>query len=204
MISLCLAACSRESEDETADAPPSTPLVAPSVETAPIAEILPDARQVIPGRAVNVPQPGEVVERLPAPPVAPPPPRPVNLGIVIVEDATRLSTRRGPVRLIGTRSVDAERICQLDDGRNPPCATLARTAMRRLVGQRTVSCTLTLREDAGQDHTAPCTLGDTDLSLWLIAQGWAYASENASADMLAAQNAAQAQQLGLWAFGDEP
>lgn len=170
-----------------------------SVEPVPETEVLADVRQVIPGRAVHVPSAGQDVVRLPAPPVIAPPPRPVNLGIVVVEAANRLSTRRGMVTLAGTHGIDEEATCQLEDGRTPPCHILARTAVRRFVGQRQVSCTLTLREDAGEDHVAPCMMAETDLALWVVAQGWAFADGSAVPTMLAAQSLARQEQRGLWA-----
>jgi endonuclease YncB( thermonuclease family) len=169
----------------------------PPTENPPT-ETLADVSQVIPGRAVHVPSAGQDVIRLPAPPVAAPPPRPVNLGIVVVESANRLSTRRGMVTLAGTQGVASHAICQLEDGRTPACEVLARTAMRRFVGQRSVSCILGLREDAGEDHTAPCTAGDSDLSLWVVAHGWAFADGTASAELRAAEIEARSEQRGLW------
>lgn len=190
-----------ESEPDLSPAPEPAPESRPlSVETAPETEILADVRQVIPGRAVHVPSAGQDVVRLPAPPVLAPPPRPVNLGIVVVEAANRLSTRRGMVTLTGTRGMDEDAICSLNDGRTPPCHVLARTAVRRFVGQRQVSCTLTLRDDAGQDHIAPCMMADTDLALWVVAQGWAFADGAAAAPILAAESFARQERRGLWAI----
>lgn len=187
----------------TACSPQDTPPEEEEVRSTPpepivITETLPEVRQVIPGSAVHAPAPGATLERLPAPVVAPPPPRPVNLGIVVVEEANRLRTRRGMVTLAGTQGVASGAICRLDDGRTPACEVLARTAMRRFVGRRSVSCTLGLREDAGEDHTASCTAGDSDLSLWVVAQGWAFADETASPELRAAETTARAEQRGLW------
>lgn len=162
-------------------------------------ETLAPVRQVIPGRAVHAPPVGEDVVRLPAPPVSVPPPRAVNLGIVVVETANRLSTRRGMVVLAGTRGVDEAASCQLEDGRTPPCHVLARTAVRRFVGQRQVSCTLAIRDDTSEDHVAPCTLAGTDLAAWVVEQGWAFADGSANADLQQAQSLAQQEQRGLWA-----
>lgn len=187
----------------TACSPQDTPPEEEEVQSTPpepivITETLPEVRQVIPGSAVHAPAPGATLERLPAPVVEPPPPRPVNLGIVVVEEANRLRTRRGMVTLAGTQGVASDAICQLDDGRTPACEVLARTAMRRFVGRRSVSCTLGLREDAGEDHTASCTAGDSDLSLWVVAQGWAFADGTASPELRAAETTARAEQRGLW------
>lgn len=190
---MLVTACSPQDtppEEEEADSTPPEPIV--------ITETLPEVRQVIPGSAVHAPGPGATLERLPAPVVAPPPPRPVNLGIVVVEEANRLRTRRGMVTLAGTQGVASDAICQLDDGRTPACEVLARTAMRRFVGRRSVSCTLGLREDAGEDHTALCTAGDSDLSLWVVAQGWAFADGTASTELRAAETTARSEQRGLW------
>jgi hypothetical protein len=198
MMCLVLAACSQESQEGQEEVNPAELLADETDILETVAEVLPQARQVIPGREVNVPQAGEIVERLPTPPAAPPAPRTVNLGIVVVDQANQLSTRRGRIVLEGTQGVDGDAICALRDGRTPLCAVLARTAMRRLVGQRSISCTLTLRDNAGEDHNAPCTLGETDLSLWVVAQGWAFASDGASSNLRAAQATARAQQRGLW------
>ncbi|MFK7792117.1 MAG: thermonuclease family protein [Devosiaceae bacterium] len=199
---VALSACSPQQSAEDSVAETSTnaaPLALPETET----EILPDVRQVIPGRAVHVPPVGEELERLPAPPVAPLAPRAVNLGIVVVEEANRLRTRRGMVMLAGTQAIAPDATCPLADGRIPACEVLARTAVRRFVARRTVSCTLGLREDTGEDHTAPCTLGDTDLALWIIAQGWAFVGADASTQMRAAQTTARQEQRGLWASLDD-
>ena len=177
--------------EDTGSNPPQ-PIVA--IETQP------EVRQVLPGRAIHVPQAGAELERLAAPVVVPPPPRPVNLGIVLVEEANRFSTRRGVVVLKGTEAISRDAQCQLEDGRAPACHVLARTAVRRFVARRSVSCTLTLREDSRQDHNAPCFLGNTDLGLWVVAQGWAYATAEASADQRAAETTARAEQRGLWAL----
>lgn len=165
-------------------------------------EVLPQTRQVIPGREANIPQAGDEVARLPTPPIPVQPPRPVNLGIVVVEAANRLDTRRGKVTLSGTRAVDEDAICRLDDGRTPLCSVLARTAVRRLVGQRRVDCVLGVREDAGEDHVSPCSLGETDLALLVVSQGWAFANADASSDLRAAQTVARDERRGLWAVMD--
>ncbi|MEO0382964.1 MAG: thermonuclease family protein [Pseudomonadota bacterium] len=198
-VLLVAAACSpQDSAPEGDEAPQEEEVGNTPPAPMPITETLPEVRQVIPGSAVHAPAPGATLERLPAPVVVPPPPRPVNLGIVVVEEANRLRTRRGMVTLAGTQSVASDAICQLDDGRTPACEVLARTAMRRFVGRRSVSCTLGLREDAGDDHTASCTAGDSDLSLWVVAQGWAFADGTASAELRAAETTARSEQRGLW------
>lgn len=205
LCTVMLAACSPEDgaqpaeADVTEDARPAPLPETPETETRET-ETLADVRQVIPGRALHVPSAGQDVVRLPAPPVVASPPRPVNLGIIVVEAANRLSTRRGMISLAGTQAIDEDAVCRLDDGRTPPCSILARTAVRRFVGQRLVSCVLTVREDAGEDHIAPCTMGDTDLALWVVAQGWAFADGTADAQMLAAQSLARQEQRGLWAI----
>ena len=172
----------------------------PAPAAQPRTEVLPETRQVIPGREANVPRPGDEVVRLPAPPVPVQPPRPVNLGIVVVESANRLETRRGAVTLAGTRAVDADQTCRLADGRAPLCAVLARTAVRRFVGRKRVDCVLAPRQDAGEAHVAPCTAGGEDMALWVVGQGWAYAAEGAPDALREAERAAREAGLGLWAI----
>ncbi len=104
------------------------------------------------------------------------------------------------VTLMGTEAIDSDAICRLSDGRTPLCAVIARTAVRRFVGRRVVSCTIGLREDANVDHAAPCFVANTDLALWIVAQGWAFADADASAEQRAAETEARSQGRGLWAY----
>ncbi|MEM6712530.1 MAG: hypothetical protein AAF590_09650 [Pseudomonadota bacterium] len=174
----------------------------PAGQDGAVEEVRQAVRQVIPGAAIHAPPPGAVVERLPAPPVPETPPRPVNLGIVVVEAANRLSTRRGMVTLLGTEMPQLDRVCPLADGRTPSCHVLARTAMRRFIGRRTVSCTLGLREDTSEDHVASCQIGDTNLSNWVVGRGWAFADDGASEDVTRLERAARAARRGLWQYTD--
>ena len=196
---MLLAACSPQQDDAAGETEETASAEAPAIVT----ETLPQVRQVIPGAALHAPEPGSTLERLPAEAVEPPPPRPVNLGLVVVEEANRLRTRRGLVTLQGTQAVDGAAQCRLDDGRTPNCAILARTAMRRYVGRRAVSCLLSLREDAGEDHVAPCRVGNNDLALWAVGQGWAFAGDEAGPQLRAAQALARSENRGLWATMEE-
>ncbi|MEM1289150.1 MAG: hypothetical protein AAGH60_12425 [Pseudomonadota bacterium] len=200
LASLALAACFEA--PQTSDMSESAAAVETGInaqeDAPPTLELAPDARQIIPGREANAPTPGEPLERVAA--VAAPvvPLQPVSLGIVVVDDANRIETRRGAVILSGTQAIDRQAVCPQADGRTPLCWVLARTAVRRLIGQRAVECTLAEREDASQDHNAPCTLGPDNLAELVIGSGWAFAAEGAAASLREAEQSAREAGLGLW------
>jgi endonuclease YncB( thermonuclease family) len=49
-----------------------------------------------------------------------------------------------------------------------------------------------------QGFTARCSVGSTDLSTWMVRQGWAKPKEPTEPALADAARAAQSERIGLW------
>lgn len=145
--------------------------------------------------------PQRVEQRAPTLPAAlpsgPPPPSPPPAEPVVGPTATRGSTltdefpqgtpaiytrlevtSAGGFRVVGrpfrfadVEPLAAEDTCRDQRGATWPCGQRARAALAALVRQRSVHCV-----ETGTDGTTTmvrCRVGRTDLSAWLVEQGWA-------------------------------
>jgi endonuclease YncB( thermonuclease family) len=75
------------------------------------------------------------------------------------------------VRLAGIEALAADETCRDARGATWPCGRRALAALRDLVRQRSVQCVETGEADGAT--LARCRVGRTDLSAWLVEQGWA-------------------------------
>ena len=149
------------------------------------------------------------LERAPAKVIeAPPPPPPVEepdlYRLVIIDSAGMIDVRTHKIRLAGVEAPEAEANCTRADGTTWPCGRRARTEMRRLIRRRAIACEEPDAEkpDDGNPppavRTAGCTVAGTDLSRWLVEQGWAVPTPGAPADWQPLHETAKAEGRGLY------
>jgi endonuclease YncB( thermonuclease family) len=113
---------------------------------------------------------------------------------VKVRDGGTLQSGKVVIRLAGIAARAADATCQDARGKSWPCGAAAKAALTRLIRARAVTCAL----PKGGEHNiydASCSVGGTDLSTWLVRQGWAEAKE---ASLAAAAKQAKAERIGLW------
>ncbi|SNY91901.1 hypothetical protein SAMN04515647_2144 [Cohaesibacter sp. ES.047] len=175
--------------------------------------VAPPTRDVTPSYQFSPLHQRQPLKREPGLPLPPKPkrePLPKIFRHVVVEGPTELvlkvdKSRQVTVSLAHVDAPDADRVCWLD-GRQAPCVALARTALRRYLRQRAVSCRWIDTPDATdgeetQSHDASCYLGTGlsrrnsvpkkgpihDIASWLARYGWViprdehYDRENRSA-----------------------
>lgn len=143
------------------------------------------------------------IGRLPAVVPPPPPVRPVKpqpFAKPEVVSAGLLQSGKTLIVLHGIEPLGRDASCKSDD-RDWPCGAFARTAMQRLVRQRTVECTdpqgkAVDHNNAGTKANLRCSLAGHDLSAWLVQQGWAVPVQTSefAAELAAAKDAG----LGQW------
>lgn len=116
---------------------------------------------------------------------------------VVVQDGGTLEAGDVVIRLAGIKARETEAQCEDENGRTWPCGAAARTALARLIRSRAVACTV---PSGGEQPTfvARCSVGDTDLSFWMVRQGWAEASEPAAPDLAQAIKQARRERVGFW------
>jgi endonuclease YncB( thermonuclease family) len=145
---------------------------------------------------------GPVVRIAPAP-SAVPPPLPAKLPTArlhrpLVTSAGALRADGRDIRLAGIVAPGFEERCG-EGAASWPCGRMARAALARLIRGRAVECVLPEGAEAIPDP-ADCRVARQSLSAWLVAQGWARATDPAYAD---AEARARASLLGIWA-GERP
>ena len=73
----------------------------------------------------------------------------------------------------------------------------AKTALRRLVRARAVVCDLP-EPGEQKSFTARCAVSGTDLSTWMVRQGWAKPNDPPEPALADAAEAAKSERIGLW------
>lgn len=116
---------------------------------------------------------------------------------VVVRDAATLEAGGVVITLdsISARSVDAK--CKDTKGRTWACGVRAHAALTQLIHGRAVSCKVPV---SGKQKalTARCSVGGTDLSVWMVTQGWAKPAAQAEPKLAKAADQARKKKLGLW------
>jgi endonuclease YncB( thermonuclease family) len=116
---------------------------------------------------------------------------------VKVRDGGTLQSGKVVIRLSGIDARGADAACKDAHGKNWPCGAAAKAALTRLIRARAVTCVL----PKGGEHNifdASCSVAGTDLSTWLVRQGWATPKEPSEAALATAAEAAKSEKLGLW------
>lgn len=124
-----------------------------------------------------------------------PSPKPTKLyHRVTVRDGGTLQSGKIVIRLDGIVPREANATCKDEKGKTWACGAAAKVALRRLIRGRALSCTL---PKSGEHNIidARCSVAGTDLSIWMVQQGWAETNDP-SLDGAAKQ--AKANRLGLW------
>ncbi|MGO7181483.1 thermonuclease family protein [Rhizobium brockwellii] len=121
-----------------------------------------------------------------------------ELARPMVDNAGMLSFGERRLQIAGIVPTPVDRICG-PAGRQWPCGMLAKTALRLLLRNRSVSCDLETVEWK-ETVTTACRLGTEDLGAWLAENGWAEAA--VGSPLTAA--AEKARQAGKGLYGDDP
>ena len=116
---------------------------------------------------------------------------------VTVPDSGTLEAGEVVIKLDGIVARPADAQCQDKKGKSWPCGAAAKAALRRLVRARAVVCALP--ETAEQkSFTTRCAVSGTDLSTWMVRQGWAKPNDPPEPALADAARAAKSERIGLW------
>jgi endonuclease YncB( thermonuclease family) len=116
---------------------------------------------------------------------------------VIVPDSGTLEAGDVVIKLNGIIASKADAQCQDETGKHWPCGAAAKTALRQLIRARAIVCDL---PGAGEhkSFTARCAVSGTDLSTWLVRQGWAKPNDLPEPALADAAEAAKSERIGVW------
>lgn len=130
-----------------------------------------------------------------------PPPATKLYRRVTVRDAGSLQADGAVIRLAGIAARAADATCKDAAGKTWRCGAAAKAALAKLIRTRAVTCTLP-KSGEEKSFIARCSVGGTDLSTWVLRQGWAEPQDANEAPLAAAASAARQERLGLWRAGD--
>ena len=116
---------------------------------------------------------------------------------VVVQDGGSLKAGDTTITLAEIEVEGLTGQCEDSRGQAWPCGRAARHALRRLIRGRAVMCHVPA-SGAADSLAAWCSVGDRDLSFWMVAQGWAKPKQPAHAAFKEAAEAARERRLGIW------
>jgi endonuclease YncB( thermonuclease family) len=116
---------------------------------------------------------------------------------VIVSDRGTLEAGDVVIKLNGLVASKADAQCHDKQGKNWPCGAAAKTALSRLVRARAVVCDLP-EPGEQKSFTVRCAVSGTDLSAWMVRQGWAKPNDPPEPALADAAAAAKSERIGLW------
>ena len=101
------------------------------------------------------------------------------------------------IKLAGIASRDADATCKGTNGKPWRCGRAAKAALTLLIRTRAVTCEVP-KLSAQKEIVARCALAGSDLSTWLVRQGWADPKDANEPALVQAAAAAKQDKLGLW------
>jgi endonuclease YncB( thermonuclease family) len=125
--------------------------------------------------------------------------KPIDLSRPLAERAGILTVGGRSVQLAGIVPTDPERSCTGPNGKEWPCGTLARTALRSFLLGRTITCDVPDPAWKGA-VTADCRFAKLSIGDWLARNGWA---EPTSGSQFSAA-ADEARKAGRGVYGNDP
>lgn len=119
---------------------------------------------------------------------------PMGRASVIDGDTLEIHGRR--IRLDGIDAPEAGQACGRR-GRTWPCGRRAAQALAAFIADRPVRCAGGTTDRYGR-LIARCRVGRTDLSAWMVRNGWAMAYRRYSTAYVDAEDQARAAKRGIW------
>lgn len=114
-----------------------------------------------------------------------------------IVDADTIYAGSTRIRLSGIDAPETEQTCIDAAGKDWSCGIDAREKLRTFAGGKAWICDLT-GTDRYRRHLGSCTVDGTDVSRWLVRNGWALAFRRYSVAYVADEDYARTQKLGLW------
>lgn len=120
------------------------------------------------------------------------------VGPAKVKDGDSLVVDGQQIRLQGIDAPEWKQTCRnLTDGHEWNCGQASAANLRRLVGKKTVTCTVEDIDKYGRS-VSMCRAGSIDLNRRQVADGWAYAFRRYTEVFVPEEVGAQAAKRGMW------
>ena len=162
-------------------------------------------RNVTPSNITPGPAGEGPLVREPAPPAPPPEARWRRYFLPVTTDSATFHVDDGKlaIHIAGVTAPAIDETCTAADGSAWPCGRTALHQFRMFLRGRAIECYFPPATGL-ETVTAPCRVGQTDLGLWLLKQGWAKGNELSTDDYLAAAAEARCGGVGIWRGSRRP
>jgi endonuclease YncB( thermonuclease family) len=123
--------------------------------------------------------------------------KPQRFYRVVVRDGGTIEAGDTVIALGGIKARAADATCKDAAGKTWACGAGARLALTRLIRGRAVVCEVPISGNA-KAVTARCSLAGTDLSVWMVSQGWVEPAAQADPKLAEAADEARKKKAGIW------
>lgn len=111
-------------------------------------------------------------------------------------DSIRFSTK-DEVRLLGIDAPEYKQNCYTSQNESYDCGGEAKNALKKIVKKQEIKCNR-IKKDIYKRNLSECFVGETNINLEMLKQGWAVAYRTKDKAYLEAQEYAKKNKLGLW------
>jgi endonuclease YncB( thermonuclease family) len=119
--------------------------------------------------------------------------------IQVLQNGT-LRSESKTIQLYGIALPDRKKLCTSPAGLRWTCGAMAFVALRNLVQSQSISCNIVSERE--KDLLGQCKVEQTDISAWLLQNGWAELAPSVSEKLYVdAAAIAKAKASGLWGNG---
>ncbi|MBY0530964.1 MAG: thermonuclease family protein [Xanthobacteraceae bacterium] len=131
------------------------------------------------------------------------PPIPGDRVTALLSEHGVVTTNGKALRFLGITTIANDTLCESEKGGRWACGLRAYVALRNLVHGKELKCEV-LHVRSGQ-AISRCFRDRTNISDWMLAEGWAFYDDSAKDDALARfAEDAQKNARGIWANGSRP
>jgi endonuclease YncB( thermonuclease family) len=127
---------------------------------------------------------------------AAPPPTKLYYKVRVI-DAGTIQSDGIVITLADIAARDAKASCKDAKGRSWGCGAAGRIALTKLIRTRAVSCALPQGGEQ-KTFTARCSVAGTDLSTWVVREGWANPKDPPEKALADAEDTAKKEKIGIW------
>ncbi len=115
----------------------------------------------------------------------------------VTTDSATFKVDDTTIRNRGSDAPPVDATCPVPGSEPWPCGQTALHALRMFLHGRAIECYYP-RIDGVTDITAPCRVGQSDIGLWLLTEGWARPNDLATDEYRKAATEALCDQRGIW------
>ncbi|MFV0626735.1 MAG: thermonuclease family protein [Alphaproteobacteria bacterium] len=101
------------------------------------------------------------------------------------------------IRLVGLDAPEYKQICYDTEGKEYDCGQKAKKALIKIIGKKNLDCHK-IKRDIYKRYLSECFVGDVNVNLEMLRQGWAVLYRSKDKEYVAAQEYAKENKLGVW------